>query len=451
MKPARKKWPRRGGVGFTYVEALVAVGTLAVLIAAVMVIIKSSAQLVGVARVRAIATGLARDRLELAHAVPYEDLGVEGGIPNGILPADEWVTVGGQEFLIETDVVYIDDPDDGLAPGDVIPTDYKRVRTEVSWSGVLTSTPIVMWSDVAPKGLETMVGAGTLSLRVLNASGEPVSQATVSIIANSLSPPVAATQSSDIDGRVLLPGAPVCVECYQVTVTKPGYTTDRTYGTAEVVNPNKPHVSIIEAQVSEVTFAIDKPASLTLRAVRGAQFGYAPFAGVVFKLQGTKEIGRNAVDEPVYLYEANHVTSGGGGQVIVPNLEWDTYKIIMPTGSSVDFAGSLPFTPVVVTPDSSQLVNSVVVAATPDSLLVRVTDLSEQPVASASVTLSLSGTIEATKSAGVPGAPDWAQVHFPGLDSVNYDVFVYAGGYQEATASVTVSGDKLEVFKLDSL
>lgn len=435
--------------GFTFVEALIATGLLAIMMAAIMVIVQTAVESIGVSRVRAVATGLARDRLELAHAVVYEDVGTVGGIPSGTIPPDEVLTTTGQEFRLETDIVYVDDPFDGVAPIDVIPTDYKRVRVQVSWDGVFKSAPVILWSDIAPKGLETMVGAGTLSLLVYNAQGVPESGAQVEVIAESLTPPVMSTVSSDIDGRVVLPGAPICVSCYKIRVTKSGYTNDRTYGTEEVTNPLKPHLSVLEGLVTEASFAIDRPATVVFKTVRGPAQNYAPFAGVDFNVRGTKEIGRTALDEPVYRYDKNFVTTGMSAQVIVSDLIWDTYTISMPSGSSVEYAGSLPWNPMVVLPNSYQDNRIVVVVNSANSLLVRVKDILEAPPASASVTLFNLGTVVATRSTGLTSQPDWGQAYFPNLNPTTYDLLVHSLGYQEATASVTIAGDKQETFVLN--
>ena len=50
---------------------------------------------------------------------------------------------------------------DGEAPTDVIPTDYKRAVVSVTWEGLFTSgTPVRQWTDIAPRGLETISNAG---------------------------------------------------------------------------------------------------------------------------------------------------------------------------------------------------------------------------------------------------------------------------------------------------
>ena len=94
----------------------------------------------------------------------------------------------------------------------------------------------------------------TLSILVFDSEGIPMPGANVNIVADSVSPQVNLDIITDSFGRVLLPGAPECNECYQITATKAGHTTDRTYGTSEVTNPSKPHQSILEAEVTSGFF-----------------------------------------------------------------------------------------------------------------------------------------------------------------------------------------------------
>jgi len=437
--------------GFTMIETLVAAALLTVTLGAALIITQTAVQLVGDVQLRSQASSLARDRLERAHNVAYADLGTVGGIPAGSLPAEESITLNSLPFTIRTSVVFVDDPFDSTAPLDVIPADYKRVRVEVTWEGVFASRnkPVVLWTDIAPRGVETLEDSGTLSIQVLNAGGERVSGAQVRIVADSVNPAIDTTSITDAFGQVLLPGAPECAACYQITVTKSGYTTDRTYGVNEVANPEKPHVSIIEGQVSEASFLIDVPATVTFKAVRGAGQNYAPFSGVQMRVRGTKEIGRTTLDEPVYLYSQDVVAVGPQAQVTVNDMVWDTYNVSIPPGSTVDFAGSTPFTPFNITPGSSTVFTMVVEPASDHNLLITIMDSTSQRLASATAELINLGTgLVATKSAGLLGSPDWSQIFFPNLNLNHYSLKVWSTGYQEATASVQINGDMSEQFLL---
>lgn len=436
--------------GFTLVETLVGSAVLFIFFAAIAIILQLALRSLAESKVRTVAATLASSRLELARNVPFAQVGTIGGIPAGSLDSNETLTLNNQNFSIVTTVVYIDDPFDGLAPTDVLPIDYKRVKVAVTWDGPFApTTPVIASTDIAPKGLEDASGTGTLSLSVVDAQGSALTNASVSIEAPTLIPPIDLETLTDAQGKVMLPGAPQCIECYSIRVTKSGYSTDRTYTSSEVTNPAKPPATVLEAQVTHLSFAIDRLSTLTLRAVRNQAANYAPFQGVQMKVTGSKEIGRTATDDPVYKYEANHAT-GFGGVVIVPNLEWDAYTIELPAGSSVDMAASWPFSPLLLSPATTADFTMVVQAATPNTLLVRATLGNGTPIASASVQLTTIATgALATASTGIAPNPDIAQAFFPSLSSTQHLIKILANGYDEATASVSIVGDKIETFILN--
>jgi hypothetical protein len=436
--------------GFTLVETLVGSAVLFIFFAAIAIILQLALRSLAESKVRTVAATLASSRLELAKNLPFAQVGTIGGIPSGSLEASEALTLNNQNFSITTSVVYIDDPFDGVAPTDSLPIDYKRVKVAVTWDGPFApTTPVIASTDVAPRGLEDASGTGTLSLSVVDAQGAALANATVTIEAPSLIPPIDLDTLTDAQGKVMLPGAPQCIECYMITVTKTGYSTDRTYSTSEVTNPAKPPASILEAQVTHLSFAIDQLSTLTLRAVRNQAANYAPFQGVQMKVIGSKEIGRTATDDPVYKYENNHAT-GFGGVVTVPNLEWDAYRIELPSGSSVDMAASWPYSPLLIAPATTSSFTMVVQAATPNTLLVRATLGDGSPIASASVQLTdINTNTLASASTGIAPNPDISQAFFPNLSSAQYILKILSQGYEEASASVTIVGDKIETFILN--
>ncbi|OGV92883.1 hypothetical protein A3B57_02795 [Microgenomates group bacterium RIFCSPLOWO2_01_FULL_47_10] len=430
--------------GFTLLETLVASALLFMFLAGVLVILQILMRSVGEARLRLVASSLASERLETAKNLPYEVLGTVGGIPPGDLPQSETVTQNGQDFVVTTAVVYIDDGFDGVLPEDPIPNDYKRVRVTVTWAGVFQpKNPLVMATDVAPPGIESIANAGTLLIQVLDSAGLPVSTANVSIEASSLSPPIDLDTTSDADGRVMLPGAPECIECYRILVTKNAYSTDQTHVTAEVANPIKPQLSVFEGQLTQSSFAIDRFANLTVRATRSRQAGYATFPGVQFTLRGSKTIGTDTLANPVYKYQQNFIT-GGLGQVVLPNLEWDLYDLFLPTGSSIDIAGSVPLIPFPLLSGTSPTITIVTTANTANSLLFSVEDNADVLLPLASITLFDQSTPVATLSAGEAGKGDQGQAYFGGLSVQNYDFLVTLSGFTDATGSVTPVGDIYE-------
>lgn len=435
--------------GFTLVEVMVAVVVLVILLVSTGLIVNSVFTMIGDARVRSLASELAEDRMELYRGMDYASLGVAGGIPSGSIPQIEVVSFNGQEFEVQTSIIFIDDEFDDVIPTDLIPTDYKRIRVSVTWEGIHQNlSPVVLVSDVSPRGLETVEGGGTLIVNVINASGEAVEEAQVKILNDTVVPEVSVDLQTNNQGKIMLPGAPACTECYEVEVTKNGYSVEKTYGSDEVTNPLKPHISVIEGELSQVTFAIDRVVDLEVWVTRTRDFNYSPFQGVEFELIGTKTLGTNDQDEPVIKYQQTFV-SGPGGYLQIEDLEWDVYTIEIPSESSVDLAGSNPILPIALNPGVASTLKIAVDAASTHSLLTQVTDLNNMPIASASIQIKGPVQFVATGSGGLVNTSDWGQFHFRELNDVSYDIEVAQVGYLTATRSAQISGDVIESFVLE--
>lgn len=438
--------------GFTLIETLISSAILVIFFGAVALIIQIGLQNLGSTRVRDQAISLVQARIEEARNTPYLSLGTANGIPDGIFAQAETINLNGVNFERTTKVIYIDDPYDDLAPTDATPTDYKRVEVGVTWDGMFASaTPLTGITDVSSSALETDSGGGTIELSVFNAFGQPVPQAEVVISAPEATPSVQLTTYTDLEGKVILPGAPECSECYQINVTKAGMTGDRTYGIEEVANPHKPHLTVLPGQVTQSSFAIDTPAQVTFRAVRTKPFNFTPFTGVQMRVRGSKEIGRTDLDLPIYLYDQQIVT-GTNGTVVVPNMVWDTYFVSIPSGSSVDMAATWPFTPFSVVPGSAPTFIGVVAAQTANTLLVRAVDALGAPVTSASVELTnIDPVFTATQAAGLLTDPDRSQAFFANLPTTlsPYTIRLLAPGFNTVVTEATVSGDTVENYILN--
>lgn len=257
-----KKQKQNNEGGFSLIETLVGIAILVFLSLTLYSLFDFTLRVLWENKARAGAQVLANQIIETGHNLPYADLGTVGGIPNGTIEPVQTVTNNGIEYTVSTAIIYVDDEFDGTlggVPEDLLPADYKRIRVEISWNYRLSSTPVVFLSDVSPMGIESEEGGGTLRVTVLDASGLPVPQASVHIENNSLIPAVNVDLQTNSNGQIILPGALESVEAYEVIATKPGYSTDRTYDIDPVnlPSPIKPHVTVLEGQVTDASFAID--------------------------------------------------------------------------------------------------------------------------------------------------------------------------------------------------
>lgn len=249
--------------GLTLVEVLIGIALLIIIFGGLYGAFQLGLKVVGQSKAQVTAIALANQKIEEIRNLSYQDIGTIGGIPQGVIPETETLIRNHIEYTIKTTVLYIDDPFDGLSPDDLLPTDYKRARVKVSWSGFFGGE-VILITDIAPKGVETEEGGGTLKISVFNAQGERIPQAEVHIVNNQVSPTIDASYQTDTFGSLVIAGAPTSTEGYEITVTKPGFSQDRTYSREEIANPIKPHLSVFEGQVTQASFSIDQVSTFSI-------------------------------------------------------------------------------------------------------------------------------------------------------------------------------------------
>jgi len=427
--------------GQSLIGVIIAIGIFVILSQAVVTLAFSAYDLISFTRARISARHIAIESIETIRNVSYNNVGTIGGIPSGIFPQEQQIQRNGQIYTIRTNIIYVDDPFDGTAPDDILPTDYKRVKIEVSWGGIRPSSfnEVSLVTDIAPRGVETMQGGGTISILVFDSLGKPIPQAEVRIVAQEVNPPVNATYYTNSSGRLILPGAPICSSCYQISVTKTGMSTDRTYSTSEIANPTKPHITVIESQLTEVSFSIDLFARLNI-STRGASPIFPALGGQTLRIRGEKIIGTDGLDNPVYKFDQDVITDINGN-LTIEQLEWDNYYISLPPDSTMEIAGTNPISPISANPGNNI---NLLVSLVPDnagSLLAVFRDSTNSPVASVATTLKDNSGYEATAASGQSQDPNFGQVFFDGLADKAYTLIATASGFLENISNIDIRGD----------
>jgi len=291
------------------------------------------------ARVGAIS--LVNKRMEMLRNLDYNDVGTLGGIPLGNILQEETIVLNDIEYTLKTFIQYFDDPADGIGYDDEnsITADYKKARVEVSWFGKYAAAPVVAISNFVPKGIETITGGGTLCISVFDAQVQPVSLANIHIVNNEVEPAIDINVQTNDQGKITFPGSPSIGE-YQITITKNNYSTAKTYSvTPENPDPDPSHLTILEGQTTDASFAIDMLSSLTIETL----------PNISFNMTGAKIIGKND-EESVYKYSETHV-SNINGLVSLVNLEWDLYNIEI--NSNYDISASSPPEPISIEPNTA--------------------------------------------------------------------------------------------------
>lgn len=375
---------------FTLIETLIGIAMLSLV---AFSLYATYVQLIKVTRhskIRIAATTVANEYLEIVRNLPYSQVGVVGGIPNGSLPANQSASRDDFIFNVHYTVRNVDDPFDGTisgSPNDTSPADYKQATVEVTCTNCDALAPqVTLVTNVTPKNLETATNNGALFIKVFDAAGQPVSSASVSVTNSTVSPPVNLNETTNTDGLLALVDVPPALESYRIVVTKTGYSTERTYGPDDpvVINPVKLDATVIVQQVTQMSFIIDRVSTINVASMT---ITCTPVGNVDFTLDGAKLIGTN----PDILKYSQNLSTNGSGLLTLSNMEWDAYSATV-TDSSYEPQGTIPLLPFNLAPNSTQDLSLIMRESSPHSLLVVVKDAATQlPISGASVRLTKSG------------------------------------------------------------
>lgn len=369
--------------GFTLVETLVGVALFVVVGVSAYQAYTLVAQSVIDSRLQMIAASLANEQFEIIRNMPYADVGIVGGLPVGRVPHVQTLVRSGVTFTATTTIRNTDDPFDGTiggTPNDLSPADYKLAEVEIGCPSC--DREYFYTAQIGPRGLETTGNNGALFVRAFNASGAPIQGASVHVVRS-------ATTTTTIDdetnnsGLLQIIDTPPGVQAYAITVSKGGYSTERTYPVGGSGNPNpaKPHATVATGQVTQVSFSIDELSTLQV-ASRRTTCKAVP--DVDFLLQGSKLIGTTP---DVLKYSASSTTDSTGNENL-NGMEWDTYRFTLSEPGEV-LAGLLPLSPFDLDPGVDQPLTAVLAPASARNLLVTVRDgASGAPISDATVQVS---------------------------------------------------------------
>ncbi len=247
--------------GFSFIEALIVAAVGVTIFAGLFGTFTYTFELFAHAKAKTTAVTIANQKMEYFRSLPYSEVGTIAGIPPGTIPQHSSTTMNKIVFDERVLVEYVDDPADGLLTATTtdsngIPADYKRAKIEISWTLKGQTRSIFLTSNIVPRSIETTDGGGTVRVNVLDADSTPLVGAFVQLVNNTTTTTIDVTKSTDSSGAALFSGAPAASN-YEVIVTAPGYSTDRTYqATTSNPNPITAPFAVLEADISTVTFQI---------------------------------------------------------------------------------------------------------------------------------------------------------------------------------------------------
>jgi prepilin-type N-terminal cleavage/methylation domain-containing protein len=263
--------------GFTLVEVLIVSVVVVVLFVGLFAGTKYSLELIAQSRAKLSAITLASDRMELFRSLPYSDVGTEGGIPAGAIPQQSTTTLNNIIFTERVIVEYIDDVADGQLTAtstddNDIPSDYKRIKIEISWNVYGTPGQISLVSNIVPRSIETTEGGGTVRINVIDQDSLPLSGAEVRLMNSNTTSTIDTSKFSDANGAVLFSGAPAS-SGYEITVSGTGYSIDQTYvATTSNPNPITAPFTVLESDISTLTFQIDLLSDIDITAYSNVSY-----------------------------------------------------------------------------------------------------------------------------------------------------------------------------------
>lgn len=380
--------------GTSLIDLLISMAIVAVLFGGIYLVYFSIITAIANIGVRTAAATAVQAELETIRNLPYASVGTVGGVPSGVIPPSQVAAVGPYSFTLQTTILNIDDPFDGTVTGnpppvDTAPADYKLVEIRATCPLCDHFGSMTITTTVAPKGLESAPQNGSLFIYAVDANGNPVSGATVQVVNPLVSPSINLTDTTNASGVLQLVGVPTSTQGYQITVTKPGYSTDQTYPYGAPSNPNpvKPNATVAAQAVTTVTFSIDWLSSLMVYA---SDNRCVPVGNMPFAIQGSKLIGTNP---NILKFSATSTTSATGTSVF-PNLEWDNYALSL-NDATRDLIGTIPLNPLTINPSSTVNFRFVVQPAADPSLLVTAVDAATGAgISNAAITVATSGFAE---------------------------------------------------------
>ncbi|OGE78182.1 MAG: hypothetical protein A2751_03410 [Candidatus Doudnabacteria bacterium RIFCSPHIGHO2_01_FULL_46_14] len=396
--------------GFTLIEAVVGIGIAAILLVGVIGVFNALNRVTKVNRQQTVITNLTANELETIRNLPYSTIGTVSGNPAGNLNDQanpKILSAEGINYNIYYEVTYVDDSADGtiLLGTDPAPNDYKQVKMNVQ--NTVTGQVNTFVTTVSPKGLEGLSNAGALYIKVFNASGQPVAGASVSITNNLVNPNIILNRQTDASGNWIEVGLPISVNGYHIVVSKSGYSSDQTYPiTAGNPNPVKPDATIINGQVTQVSFAIDLVSTLNISTLNQT---CQPLSNVGVNVKGSKLIGTNP---NVLKFDQNF--SSIAGLIALQNMEWDNYLPALLTGQNLMIYGTSPIQNINLLPGTTQSFTLNLGPETSDSLLVIVKDAATQATLQDAAVHLRKGGSQPQDYYGTTGGSVWVQNDWTG-------------------------------------
>ena len=373
--------------GFTLIELLIAIAVLAIFAVGVYSTLISVYKIIRLAKIKSLETAILSEELEIVRNLPYNQIGLQNAfdVPGILLPT-KYLTRQNLNFKIINTVRFIDDPYDGTitsTPQDTSPADYKLVEMEIYCLTIDQKTPLILSTIIGPNIKEDESNLGALFIEVVDSLGRPVPQANVNIqVVNSSS---YKDDVTDNDGHLYIINVPTGTFKYAITVSKDGYTIDATIATStENPSPVKPHATVLENKVAELSFSIDYPSNLQIKTLN-------PTCGAIGNAN-LRVYGKKLLGIPELLRFDITSSTDASGILNFNNIEWDEYYFA-PSGTTYALGGSIPMLSLNLNAGETQVLTLILRPYESYPLLVSVKDnITGMPISDATVNIISTST-----------------------------------------------------------
>ncbi|MFA6047197.1 MAG: prepilin-type N-terminal cleavage/methylation domain-containing protein [Parcubacteria group bacterium] len=448
-----KKIKKNNSSGFTLIEALVFLFIFVLITITFYQVFTLGTKYIIDSKNRLGAITLANERMEMVRNLSYANIGTVNGTISGNIPQKQDVMENGRTYSIKTEVVYVQDPLDGVAPADVAFEDYKKVTIIVSWNSSQNgSGEVRLTSRFVPPGLEVAnPGDGILSINVFSdqPGGTGISNSTVHVVNTQTG--LDTTLETDSAGSLMLMGNKVTesIQKYEITVSKSDYETVATMPPYpdSPYNPVNTHASVAIGSINVANIVQNKLSNLKVKSV---DYLDAAVSDIGFDIEGGKMIGTGITPPYTPVYNMKTTTStGSGGEKDFGPASPGTYKAVVSSSAldNYEIIGTDPISPFYLSSNAPIEFKIKLASKNFTSLLVRaLKNVSEemQPVAGAKVVLTNTSGYSAEQTANADGSAFFPISADPFIAG-DYTYKITADKFKDKSSTITVNTDELKV------
>jgi len=367
---------------FSLLEAVISIAIFIIFAFGIYGSIQYIYKVIYSSRIQIIETALLNEQMEIIRNMDFNDVGVVSSAPVGILTRNSYVTRNDIDFVITRSIRNVDDSADGLIElgTDSNPNDYKLVFLEARCVDCSQQKSVSISSYVADSFPESTTNSGALFVNVTDSNFNPVQGAEVHIVSNEPSIDIDMIDTTDNNGQLKIYSITSCYKCYEITVSKTGYLSDRTTSSSEFVSsaPVNEHATVYTEDVTDTFFQIDLASQVNIQTLNEECM---PVGNVSLGVNGG---GLLATAEDVYRLDTIIQTNGSGVGTL-NNLHWGDYNF---TVNNYNYLGAIPAQPLIILANSTQNQSIIVAPSTVRSLSILITDTSQNPISDAKVTLT---------------------------------------------------------------